>query len=506
LCSGACEVIKLEIRPPDPLSLKSLALLMAVPLKPDLCIIGAGSAGLGVAERARAHGASVVLVERADMGGQHLNTADMPSKALVAAARLSQRMRHAGEFGFVDTDPRASFRAVARHVDAVVEGVAPQDSEARFLALGVEIVRADARFIDPRTVVAGDQVIKARRFVIATGSRPFVPDIPGLDRVPYFTADTLFANERKLTHLVIIGGGPMAIELGQAFVRLGSQVTIVARGQALSRFDPELADIVLRRLRHEGVDLREVARVTEIEPRSQGIGVVVTDAQGETERLDASHILVAAGRRPDFDGLDIDKARIKRHGHDPHRLYVSAGMKTSNRRVYVIGDAAGGPMFTHAADYHAGLIVRAAVLGLPARQKPGHLPRTAYAEPEIAEVGLNEAELRRRRQTDWRVLRVALAESERLGTSHEAQGVARMIVDAKGRILGAGVVGGHAGETIALFALAVARGLKVSDLADFVPAYPTESALVRRLVDEYYRDRLESPLLRRLAQLVRILP
>ena len=479
---------------------------MAVTLKPDLCIIGAGSAGLGVAERASALGASVVLVERGAMGGQRLNTADMPSKALVAAARLSQLMRRASEFGFADTDPRPGFRAVAGHVDSVIEAAAPQDSAARFAALGAEIVREDARFIDPRTVVAGDQVIRARRFVIATGSLPFVPDIPGLDQVPYFTSDTIVSNQRKLTHLVIIGGGPVAVELGQAFCRLGSQVTIVARGQALSRFDPELADIVLRQLRHEGVDLREASRVTAVEPRSQGIGVVVADSGGETGRLDASHILVATGRRPDVDGLDIDRARIRRHGHDPHRLYVSAGMRTSNRRVYVIGDAAGGPMFAHAADYHAGLVVRSALLGLKARQKPGHLPRTVFAEPEIAEVGLNEAELRRRRQTDWRVLRVSLAENERLRTSRAALGAARMIVDAKGRILGAGVVGGHAGETIAVFALAVARGLKVADLVDLVPAYPSETMLVRRLVEAYHRDRPAGPWLRRLAGIVRKLP
>jgi len=479
---------------------------MAVTLKPDLCIIGAGSAGLSVAAGARAFGASVVLIERGEMGGECLNVGCVPSKALIASARLARRMRTASRFGLADVDPRASFKGVARHVEAVIDEIAPHDSEERFKALGVEVIRADARFTNARTVVAGDRIIRARRFVIATGSKPNIPEIPGLRDVPYFTNETIFANERKLTHLVVIGGGAMAVELGQAFAQLGSQVTIVARGQGLSNFDPDLADIVLRRLRHDGVRLLEVSQVTRIEPRSQGIGVVVTDAQGVETRLDASHILVAAGRAPNFEGLDIAKARLRRVSRDSDRIAVGDDMKTSNSRIYIIGDAMGGAMFTHAAGYHAGLVVRSAVLGLPAKQKPGQIPRTAYADPEIAEVGLNETALARKKKSGWRVVRTALAESDRLKTEGEALGSAKMIVDGQGKILGAGVVGGHAGETIALFSLAVAQGLKVSDLAGFIPAYPTESEIVRRLVTEYYRDLPSNPWLRRLAAVVRQLP
>jgi pyruvate/2-oxoglutarate dehydrogenase complex dihydrolipoamide dehydrogenase (E3) component len=474
-------------------------------MTPDLCVIGAGSAGLSVAAAARAFGASVVLIERGRMGGDCLNTGCVPSKAMIAAGDRAHVMRSAQPFGISPEEPRIQFRKVHDHIHKVIDAIAPHDSEARFRALGCEVIKAEARFTDARTVVAGDVEIRARRFVIATGARPVVPPVPGLNAVPYFTSETIFDNTRKLTHLLIVGGGPMGLELAQAYRRLGSDVTVVEAGPALSRSDPELAGIALDRLRSEGIAIRTGTVVERFVARSQGIGVVVRK-DGEDDRLDVSHILVATGRRPSLESLDLAKARIKTRKDDPSRLVLDSSLRTSNRRVYAIGDAAGGLQFTHLAGYQAGLVIRNALFALPIKQNLDIIPSATYTDPEIGEVGLTEPEAKKRLGSRFRILRASFAENDRARAELQTHGLVKLIVDRRGRILGAGAVGPGAGELTAFFAFCVANKLSVRNLVAFVPPYPTLTEIAKRLGTEYYRDAASNPWLRRVIDLVRRLP
>ena len=478
---------------------------MAEILTPDLCVIGAGSGGLAVAAAARAHGASVVLVERGRLGGAALNTGCVPSKALAAAGHHAHAIRGGAPFGISADEPRINSRKLHDHIHQVIAGIAPDASAPRLEALGAEIVKAEGRFIDPRTLSAGETQIRARRFVVATGARPVLPSIPGLESVPYFTTETIFDNTRKLTHLVIIGAGPIGLELAQAYNRLGTQVSVVEPAAPLPQSDPELAEIALRRMREEGVDIRANTLVNHIQARSQGIGVIVKSATRE-EMLDASHILVAFERVPNLDSLDLDKAHIRRSKADPLRLEVGPGLKTSNRRVYAIGDAAGGGQTAQLAEYQAGIVVRNALFALPLRNRPELIPSVTYTDPEIAEVGLTEAAARQQRKDDFVVTRWSFAQNERARTMRQGFGAAKLITDKGGRILGAGIAGAAAGELIALFSFAIANRLSARHLAAFVAPYPTLSDVARRLGLEAQRQQAPNPLLARLVALNRLLP
>jgi pyruvate/2-oxoglutarate dehydrogenase complex dihydrolipoamide dehydrogenase (E3) component len=474
-------------------------------ITPDLCVIGAGLGGLTAVADARALGASVVLVERDRLGGDNLGTGSIPSKALAAAAARAHLVRGAGAFGIGTEEPRINSRRVHDAVEQVIGGLGVRDAAARVEALGAQVVKGEARFTDSRTVTVGDTTIRARRFVIATGARSVVPPIPGLDAVPYFTSETIFDNTRKLTHLVIIGGGPIGLELAQSHRRLGTQVTVVEAGTPLSGADPDLAAIVLQRLAEEGVDIRANSTVSAIQPRSQGIGVVVKTGADEVA-LDASHILVAETRVPNIELLDLDKAGIKRLKADPRYLEVSPGLRTTNRRVYAIGDAAGGPQYGHFAAWHAGIVVKNAILGLPVRADVAMVPTVVGTDPEIAEVGLSETAARAKHADRFVVVRASYADNDRARTTRTPYGVAKLMVGPTGKILGAGVVGDRAGELVALFAYAMANGLTVGSFTRFVAPHPSFAALARELAVEYSRGRGVTPVLQRLANVVRLVP
>lgn len=477
---------------------------MAEILTPDLCVIGAGAGGLAVVAAARAYGASVVLVERGRPGGSSLNNAAVPSRALAAAAAHAHAIRSGAAFGIAADEPRVNSRRLHDHIQQVIAGLAPEHAAPRLEALGAEFVAAEGRFTDPRTLRAGPFDIRARRFVIATGSRSAIPAIPGLDSVPYFTTETIFDNTRKLTHLVIIGAGPVGLELAQSYRRLGAQVTVVEAGRPLPHSDPDLAEVALRRLREEGVDMRADTRVSQIQARSQGIGVIVT-AAGREQMLDASHILVAGERVPELDGLGLEQAGVRRAAGDARQLRVGPSLRTSNRRIYAVGDAAFPGQSAQLAEYQAGLVVRHALLALPRRHRPELIPAVTYTDPEIAEVGLSEAAARARGGDDFVVTRWSFAQNERARAMRQSYGVAKLVTDRKGRVLGAGIVGPGAGELIALFALAIANGLEARHLAAFVAPYPGLADIARRLGLEA-QGRQPGPFALRLAALVRLLP
>lgn len=459
---------------------------MAEYLTPDLCVIGAGAGGLAVAEAARAAGASVLLVERGRVGGNALNAGAVPAHALAAAAARLQAIREASQFGIAVDGARVSFRRVHDHVSQVIAGLRPKTSAAHLEAIGAEVLAGAGRFVDRRTLAVGGTLVRARRFVIATGAATRVPQVPGLDAVPYFTAETILDNTRKLTHLLVMGGGAEALELAQSYRRLGSEVTLVSPALPLADIDPDLSAVALRRLAEEGVALRTPASVIAIQPRSMGIGVAVSSGDGE-DLLDVSHILVATGRVPLLDGLDLEKAGIRRAKDHPDRLQLTGPDRTTNGRVHVVGDAAGGGHSAASARVQAADLVRRVVLSIPGTPPP--VPAVVHTSPPIAEVGLTEHAARRRLGSAYSVVRAGYGETDWSRASRDTYGTAKLVVGRDGRILGAGVAGSGATELVALFSLAIARGLRVADLAAFAPASPSLAELALRLGEAAARER-----------------
>jgi pyruvate/2-oxoglutarate dehydrogenase complex dihydrolipoamide dehydrogenase (E3) component len=465
-----------------------------VQLKPDLCVIGAGSGGLSVAAAAAQLGVEVALVERHKMGGECLNTGCVPSKALLAAAKRAQAMREAHKFGIRPVEPDIDHRAVNKHIREVIAAIAPNDSVERYTGMGVNVILAEGRFKDRSTVIAGDHEIQARRFIIATGSSPLIPPIPGLDRVPYFTNETIFETAAFLRHLVIVGGGPIGLEMAQAYRRLGSEVTVLEAATPLAKDDPEMRRPVLSRLEAEGVRILDQARLERLEARGGGIRVVFAK-DGRAYSLDATHLLIAAGRKPNLDSLNLEAAGIK---YDPGGILVNSGLKTSNRRVYAIGDAANGPRFTHVANYHAGLVVRNALFRIPVRTDHLSIPWVTFTDPELAHVGLTEEGARKKHGNKIEVLRWPYNENDRAQAERETDGFLKVITAKNGRILGASMAGHNAGELIQMWSLAMQKGIDIKAMASFTSPYPTLAEINKRAAIMHFIPKLTNPLPRRI--------
>ncbi|WP_029058374.1 dihydrolipoyl dehydrogenase family protein [Stappia stellulata] len=468
-------------------------------LTPDICVIGAGSGGLSVAAAAAAFGVDVVLIEKGKMGGDCLNYGCVPSKALIAAAKAAHHAAHSTALGVSVPSVAVDFQAVHDHVHGVIGAIAPHDSVERFEGLGVEVIQETARFVDRRTVRAGDTDVRARRFVVATGSSPAVPPVPGLDAVPYLTNETVFGLTECPGHLVVVGGGPIGLELAQAHRRLGARVTVVEAERALAKQSPDLATIVLDRLRGEGVEILEETRVAEVSGTAGNIKVSVEDADGRRE-IAGTHLLVAAGRKPNLDGLGLEEAGI---AHTRGGITVGADLRTSNRSVYAIGDIAGGLQFTHVAGYHAGVVIRAILFRLPAKENRDIVPWVIFTDPEIGHVGMREAEARTAHGHHVvRVLDAPFSGNDRAQAERRTDGLVRLIVGKRGRVVGADVVGPSAGEITNLLSLVVSKGLTVRDLAGFVSPYPSLSEAVRRAAISYYADSANNPWVRRVVRLL----
>lgn len=454
-------------------------------LRPDLCIIGGGSGGLSIAAAAAMMRVPVVLIERGRMGGDCLNVGCVPSKAMIAAARHA-RVHAEPAFGFPATATiTADFAAVHAHVRQVIAEIAPNDSEARFGALGVRVIKAEGRFIAPDAVRAGSVEIRARRFVIATGSRPAMPDVPGIADVEALTNETIFDLTERPRHLLVLGAGPIGLELAQAHARLGSKVTVIEANAALGREDPEAAAVVVTALRREGIDVRERLSVARAERTADGLALDLSDGG----RVEGSHLLVAAGRTYGWEGLGLDAAGI---GMANGRIVVDPRLRTSNRRVYAVGDAAGGQQYTHLASHHAGVVIRNALFRLPARADRTPIPRVTYTAPEIAAVGLSEAEAFAA-GGKVSVLRWPFSENDRARTEGLTDGFVKVLVGAKGRVLGAVVVGEHAGDLIAPWVLAMAENLPVRSIANLVLPYPTRSEASKRAAVQSLLSGLRNP-------------
>jgi pyruvate/2-oxoglutarate dehydrogenase complex dihydrolipoamide dehydrogenase (E3) component len=465
-------------------------------IKADIAVIGAGSGGLSVAAGAAQLGLKVVLFEKGEMGGDCLNYGCVPSKALIAAASAAHEAKHAKALGVHAGDVTVDFAQVMAHVRAAIATIAPHDSQERFEGLGVTVIREPARFLDGRTLGSASFSVRARKIIIATGSSAAVPPIPGLDTVPYLTNESVFELTEAPSRLIVLGGGPIGVELGQAFRRLGSEVVIVEADKILGREDPAAANVVLEQLRADGAELMAGRKAIRVEA---GPTLVVEDERGET-RISGSHLLVAVGRKPALDELDLAVAGIER---DRNGVITDKSLRSSNRRVYAVGDAAGRGQFTHLAGAHAGLVVRRAIFGLPVNADSLAPPRVTYADPELAAVGLNEAQAREAHGDDVRVEVFDFAGNDRAIAEGDTRGMGKLVTTAKGKVLGVTLVGRHAGDHIALWALVLSAGLKLSQITGMIAPYPTRGEISKRLAGQWYTPALFSPRTRKVVSILK---
>ncbi|MEH6835803.1 MULTISPECIES: dihydrolipoyl dehydrogenase family protein [Falsihalocynthiibacter] len=464
-------------------------------LETDICVIGGGSGGLSVASGAVQMGARVVLVEGHKMGGDCLNYGCVPSKALIAAGKAAHAQTSGARFGVTPVQPQINYAAAKDFVHSVISTIEPNDSVERFEGLGVTVLSEFGEFISPTELQVGDTIIKARRFVIATGSSPLVPPIPGLDTVPYLTNESLFDLRDQPEHLLVIGGGPIGLEMAQAHARLGSKVTVIEGANALGKDDPELAEIALKNLRAEGIIIEENALVSEVSGKAGALEVTAKDGRV----FKGSHLLMAVGRKVNIERLNLEKAGVEttRSG-----VTVDAQLKSSNRKIYAIGDVSGGLQFTHVAGYHAGVVIKSALFGLPSKAKNNHLPWATYIDPELAQVGLSEAQAREKYGDRVTVIRFPYSENDRAITEAKTEGLVKVMV-VKSRPVGASIVGAQAGVLIGTWAMAIANNLKMGAIAATVLPYPTLGEVNKRVAGAYFSPMIfESSKVKRVVRLI----
>jgi len=457
-------------------------------LTPDFCVIGAGSGGLSFAAGATQMGTSVVLVERSKMGGDCLNTGCVPSKSLIAAAQIGHDIQTASKFGWRLEKPKVDFKKVHDHVQGVIANIAPHDSVERFEGLGVNVILEGGQFKDDKTLETKTHLIQAKRFVIATGSHPFIPPIEGLSQIPYYTNENIFDLQELPEHLIIIGGGPIGIELAQAFQRLGSQVTVLEAFKTLPKDDPEITAKLKDILIGEGIKIQENAKIISIQEKSKNIKCSYEDEKGKSHEILATHILIATGRRPTIENLNLEAAHIK---FSPKGIEVDSHLRTSNSRVYAIGDCTGGYQFTHVANYHASLVIRNGIFKLNAKVRTTPIPWVTYTDPELAHVGFLESQLQDQK-LPYKVLHLDFDDNDRAQAERRIEGVIKILVSPKGHILGATILGVSGGELIYPWVIAVQNNLKISAIANSIAPYPTLSDINKRIAGQFYADKLFS--------------
>lgn len=352
----------------------------------DLCIIGAGSGGLSVAAAASQMGLNVVLVEKGKMGGDCSNYGCVPSKSLLAVGKHADAMRHADVFGMTSVNPEVDYVKLRDYIRGVIDTIAPNDSVERFEGLGVNVILGAAHFVGKNEVEANEKRVKAKRFVIAAGARAAVPPIPGLDNTPYFTNETIFDLAEKPKHLIVVGGGPIGCELAQAYALFGAKVTILEGIKLLPRDDLECVEVIRQRLKRNGIDIFEGIKVTNIVGSDKTITVTIEE-DGQEKSIHGSYLLMATGRCPNIDELDCEKAGVET---DKLGVIVDGRLRSSNKKIYAIGDVARTFQFTHAAGYHAEIVIRNALFRQPAKVNYKAMPWVTYTEPEMAHVGMNE--------------------------------------------------------------------------------------------------------------------
>jgi dihydrolipoamide dehydrogenase len=466
----------------------------------DLVIIGGGAGGLVIASVAAQLGLKVTLIEKAaKLGGDCLHYGCVPSKTLIHVSRVASLMRRGAEFGLPTCEPEVDLGNVADHVQSVIDRIQVHDDPERFRGYGCEVLFGAATFIDSRKVQVNDQVIRGRRFVIATGSQPFIPPIEGLKEAGYLTNEDLFALRDLPARLVVLGGGPVGLEMAQAFARLGSDVTVVERlPHLLPQEDPEVADALQARLESEGMVIHTSTTVERVSRKGDETRVGCNG--GLTLATDA--LLVAVGRRAVVNGLGLDIAGVK---HEAKGIPVDRRQRTSQKHIYACGDVCGPYPLTHMAEYQAGIVISNAVFRVPKKTDYRVVPWVTYTDPELARVGLTEQQARDK-GIEPVVLRFPFKDIDRAITDRETSGFTKLVVH-KRKILGASILGPHAGELVHEIALVMKTGADIGDISATIHAYPTLSQVHRRTVNTWYGRKLFSPGTRRLVKWIsRLVP
>lgn len=471
-------------------------------VRADVCVIGAGSGGLTAAGGFGGLGRRTVLIEGHRMGGDCLNYGCVPSKTLIASARVAQSMRDAARFGISPVEPEVDFLKVLARVADVISDLAHHDSEERMKEeFGVETIRARARFTGPRELVAGSTRVIARHFVIATGSTPFVPPIPGLEEAGYLTNETVFTQTFQPRHLIILGGGPIGCEMAQAHRLLGSRVTVIEMGRIFGRDDQELVEVIRKRFIEQGIDLREGCKARSVARDGSTVTVTIDTPEGGEAVISGDQVLVALGRRANVEGLGLEAAGVETHERG---IRVNRYLQTTNPRIYAVGDVTGGLQFTHVAGAQGRIVVNNVLLKvLKKRFDPDIVPWVTFTEPELAHVGLTEAQLKQR-GVAHDVVRAPFRDNDRANAEGETEGLAKVLVGKDGKILGADVVGDKAGEIIQQYALAVANGMKMSAFDRMIAPYPTLGEISKAAADAHGFAKLFTPLNRAAIRLLAI--
>ena len=471
-------------------------------LKADLCVIGAGSGGLSAAAGAAMLGLKTVLYEAHEMGGDCLNYGCVPSKALLSCAKAAASVREAGKYGIAAGAPSADWEAVKSHVANAIATIAPVDSQERFEGLGVTVIRERARFADPKTIVSDTTRTRARRIIVATGSRAFIPPIEGLKDVPYLTNETIFTLPDFPEHLVILGGGPIGLEMAQAFTRLGAKVTVIEMGRALPRSDAAHAAIALDALRAEGVTILEQHKALRVSQEGTRIRVH-TENGASNPAIEGSHLLVATGRRAVTDGLDLEIGGVD---FDHKGIVVGDTLRSrSNSRVWALGDAAGKEQFTHIAGWHASVFTRRAFFKQGTKASSLPVPAVTYTSPEVAQLGLTEAEARDRFGDTVTTSAFPFHENDRAIAEGRTLGECKLVLH-KGKLVGASIVGEGAGDIIQLVSVAMSNGLKLTALTNFISPYPTRAEVVKRAASAHFTPVVFGKSSRRLVGLLQRIP
>jgi pyruvate/2-oxoglutarate dehydrogenase complex dihydrolipoamide dehydrogenase (E3) component len=471
---------------------------MAELITPDICVVGGGPAGIALAVGAVRRGVPVALIEKGQLGGANLAYGSIPSMSLIAAAEHHEFLRRGPAFGVTGAPLQVNLGRVSDHIRSVGGAIAPHMSAERLSAFGIRVIRSPARFLDRRTLIAGEFTVIPRRFVLATGAVPRAPDLPGLADVDYLLPESAFDIGRKPSHLLVLGAGPHALELAQAYNRLGIDATIIDTEPALSEEDPELANVVLDRLRAEGIRIRDRVTISGVARRRGGIRITLVDAGVEIP-VDGSHLLVVAGRSPNVADLGLDAAGIK---YDGNGLTVDRQFRTTNRRVYAIGDAIAGPSVVSRGEYQADCVLRSILYRLPTRNVEPNIPVVTFTDPELARIGLSEAEARRR-DVKVRVLRFPFIENDLAQTERLPVGFMKAIVSQRGRVLGAAIVGHDAAELISLWSLAIAQRLNVREIAELALPYPSRSEISKRVAESFEDTGLTSRFRHRIIEFLR---
>ena len=445
----------------------------------DLCIIGGGSGGLVAAAGGAALGAKVILIEKHALGGDCLHYGCVPSKALLHAAKVAHTLRTAQRFGIPACTPPIKIGDVMQRVATVIKTIEPHDSPERFRGMGVEVVFGAGQFTDTQTFSVNGRAVTARNFVIATGSHPAIPKIEGLATVPYLTNETVFSLQEPVPSLIVLGAGPIGLEMAQAFSRLGTQVHVVQRGKRiLPKEDSDIAAVALQQLRNEGVQFYLEHTPVRVEGTAGDIRLRLKSG-GQEKIVSASHLLIATGRSANTDKLGLEAAGVQL---EKGYIVVDRHLRTTNKHIYACGDVTGAYQFTHMAEHQAGVVLRNTLFHWPAKVEQRVIPWCTFTDPEVARVGLSEDEANERK-IEHRVYRFPFQDMDRAQTDGETEGFAKIITDPKGRLLGAALAGPHAGELIHEYVLALAKKMKAVDLSDVIHIYPTLAQINRRVAD-----------------------